>query len=52
MGPEIYIGNEGARFLTLTGEKFSGSRIPVYENVDLAYFLISHLMQIQSLVDG
>lgn len=42
-GAEIYIGNEGARFLTLTGEKFSGSRIPVYENVDLAYFLITQI---------
>lgn len=40
-GAEIYSGAEGGRYLTLTGEHYSGSDVPEITNIDLVYFLIS-----------
>lgn len=40
-GAEIYAGNEGGRYLTLTGRKFSGDGVPKIDNISLSYFLIS-----------
>lgn len=38
---EIYAGSEGGRYLTVTGDRYSGEGIPVVENLELVYFLIS-----------
>jgi len=40
-GAEVYSGREKGRYLTLTGNKICGEDVPVVENVDLAYFLVS-----------
>ena len=40
-GAEIYAGSEGGRYLTITGDRYSGDGIPKIENIDLVYFLIS-----------
>lgn len=40
-GAEIYAGSEGGRYLTVTGEHYSGADIPVIQNLDIPYFLIS-----------
>lgn len=42
-GAEIYSGSEGGRYLTVTGNKFSGNGIPTPENINLAYFMISQI---------
>jgi hypothetical protein len=42
-GAEIYSGSEGGRYLTVTGDKFSGKGIPTPENINLAYFMISQI---------
>jgi hypothetical protein len=44
-GAEIYNGSEGGRYLTITGNKFSGNGngIPQVENISLAYFMISQI---------
>ena len=40
-GAEIYAGSEGGRYLTITGERYSGEGIPQTVNIDIVYFLIS-----------
>jgi hypothetical protein len=40
-GAEIYSGNEGGRYLTITGDRYSGEGIPDTPNIDIVYFLIS-----------
>jgi hypothetical protein len=40
-GVEIYAGSEGGRYLTITGDRYSGEGIPQIENLDVVYFLIS-----------
>ena len=40
-GAEIYAGSEGGRYLTVTGQRFSGAEIPTVTNLDLVYFLVS-----------
>jgi hypothetical protein len=40
-GAEIYSGTEGGRYLTITGDLYSGSGIPAIQNIDVVYFLIS-----------
>jgi hypothetical protein len=40
-GAEIYAGSEGGRYLTITGERYSGEGIPQIENIDIVYFQIS-----------
>jgi AAA domain len=40
-GCEIYSGDEGGRYLTVTGDRYSGEGIPQISNIDLVYFLIS-----------
>jgi hypothetical protein len=40
-GAEIYSGSEGGRYLTLTGERYSGEGVPEISNIDIVYFLIS-----------
>ena len=40
-GAEIYTGGEGGRYLTVTGDRYSGDGIPQIGNLDLVYFLIS-----------
>jgi AAA domain len=40
-GAEIYSGREGGRYLTISGDHYSGEGIPKIENIDIIYFLIS-----------
>lgn len=40
-GAEIYSGSEGGRYLTITGDRYSGDGIPSIKNMDIVYFLIS-----------
>jgi len=40
-GAEIYSGSEGGRYLTCTGDRYSGDGVPEIDNIDLVYFLIS-----------
>ena len=40
-GAEIYSGREGGRYLTITGDRYSGEGIPAITNIDVVYFLIS-----------
>lgn len=40
-GAEIYSGSELANYLTITGNRYSGDGIPVVDNLDLVYFLVS-----------
>lgn len=40
-GAEIYSGSEGGRYLTITGDRYSGGGIPQITNIDIVYFLIS-----------
>lgn len=40
-GAEIYSGREGGRYLTITGNRYSGEGIPEITNIDIVYFLIS-----------
>jgi hypothetical protein len=40
-GAEIYAGNESGRYLTVTGDHYSGEGIPSIQNIDIVYFLIS-----------
>jgi len=40
-GAEIYAGSEGGRYLTVSGERYSGDGVPQIENIDVVYFLIS-----------
>ena len=42
-GAEIYIGAEGGRYLTVTGNQFSGDGIPKIDDISLPYFLISQI---------
>lgn len=40
-GAEIYAGNEGARYLTVTGDRFSGDGVPKVDDISIPYLLIS-----------
>jgi putative DNA primase/helicase len=40
-GAEIYIGNEPARFFTVTGNRFSGNGIPKIDDISIPFFLVS-----------
>jgi len=40
-GAEIYSGREGGRYLTVTGNRYSGEGVPQIQNIDIVYFLIS-----------
>ena len=40
-GAEIYSGREGGRYLTITGDRYSGEGVPAITNIDIVYFLIS-----------
>jgi hypothetical protein len=40
-GAEIYSGREGGRYLTITGNRYSGEGVPQITNIDIVYFLIS-----------
>ena len=42
-GAEIYSGAEGGRYLTVTGNQFSGEGVPKIEKIDLAYFMVSQI---------
>jgi putative DNA primase/helicase len=42
-GAEIYSGEEGGRYLTITGRRYSGERIPKVEDISLAYLMISQI---------
>jgi hypothetical protein len=42
-GAEIYSGFEGGRYLTVTGNHFSGEGVPKIEDITLAYVLISQI---------
>jgi putative DNA primase/helicase len=42
-GAEIYFGSEPARYLTVTGERYSGDGIPALKSIELPYFLISQI---------
>lgn len=45
-GAEIYAGNEGGRYLTVTGDHYSGEGIPVIPDLELVCFLISKFADI------
>jgi len=40
---EIYSGAEGGRYLTVTGNRFSGNGVPKIDDIGLAYFLVSQI---------
>lgn len=40
-GVEIYIGTEGGRYLTVTGNKYGGEGVPKVADLEIPYFLIS-----------
>ena len=40
-GAEIYAGSEAGRYFATTGDCYAGKDIPVIENLELVYFLIS-----------
>jgi putative DNA primase/helicase len=42
-GAEIYSGSEGGRYLTVTGNQFSGTGVPKIENIDIAYFMVTQI---------
>jgi hypothetical protein len=42
-GIEVYSGSEGGRYLTMTGDKFSGEGVPKIENIELVYLLASQI---------
>lgn len=42
-GVEVYSGGEGGRYLTVTGERFSGEGVPKVKNIELAYLLASQI---------
>lgn len=42
-GAEIYIGCEGGRYLTVTGEKYSGDGVPKIADLSIPYLLISQI---------
>jgi len=42
-GAEIYFGEEPGRYLTITGQKFSGSGTPTPSDIDFVHFLISQI---------
>ncbi len=42
-GAEIYSGSEGGRYLTVTGNHFSGDGVPQLSDISLAYLLISKI---------
>ena len=42
-GAEIYSGSEGGRYLTITGNKFSGNGIPKIADIQLVYFMVSQI---------
>jgi hypothetical protein len=42
-GAEIYSGSEGGRYLTVTGEKFSGNGVPKMADIRLVYFMVSQI---------
>jgi len=42
-GAEIYSGAEGGRYLTVTGDRFSGNGIPKILDISLAYFMVSQI---------
>ena len=42
-GAEIYSGGEGGRYLTVTGNQFSGSGVPKLAEINLAYFMVSQI---------
>jgi putative DNA primase/helicase len=43
-GAEMYSGSEGGRYLTTTGRKVQGNGIPRLDNISLAYFLASQIL--------
>jgi hypothetical protein len=43
-GAEIYSGSEGGRYLTVTGNKFSGNGISKILDISLAYFMVSQIV--------
>jgi len=42
-GAEIYSGSEGGRYLTVTGNKFSGGEILKIADIQLVYFMVSQI---------
>ena len=42
-GAEIYSGSEGGRYLSVTGNHFSGDGIPTINDIGLVYFLVSQM---------
>jgi hypothetical protein len=42
-GAEIYSGSEGGRYLTVTGNHFSGDGVPQISDISLAYLLTSKI---------
>jgi putative DNA primase/helicase len=42
-GAEIYSGEEGGRYLTVTGRRYSGQSIPEVRDISLAHFMISQI---------
>ena len=40
-GAEIYSGSEGGRYLTITGDRYSGDGVPEIQNLAIVYFLVS-----------
>lgn len=43
-GAEIYIGSEKGRYLTVTGNKLCGHGIPAIDDISLAYFMVSQIL--------
>lgn len=43
-GCEIYSGSEGGRFLTVTGNRFSGEGVPKLADISLPYVLITQIL--------
>jgi AAA domain len=46
-GIEIYIGVEGGRYLTVTGNKYGGEGVPHIDDLEIPYFLISQFRNIK-----
>jgi hypothetical protein len=42
-GAEIYSGGEGGRYLTCTGNHFSGAGVPKIEDIGVAYLMVSQI---------
>lgn len=48
-GAEIYIGTEGGRYLTITGNRLNGQGIPklAFEQMEIPYFLLSQMKNLR-----